>query len=132
MPPARWRLAGQDGAAQLVQLVLLAPLLGLLMLLVAHAGLYATTRQAVVTATAEALKQATVHGADPTVDGPARAAAILETHSAATAVTTAVTVDDLAGTVTVTVTADAPAVAPGLPRTITHTQTGTHERWLHP
>lgn len=110
--------------------MLLAPLLALLMVLLLHLGLYLMTRQAVVTATAEGLKQATVYGAVPSSDGPARARQVLEDHSAATGVTVTATVDDTAGTVTMTVTARAPAVAPALPRTVSVTQTATHERWL--
>ena len=114
----------------MVQLVLLAPLLALLLALVLHLGLFLTTRQAVITATAEGLKEATLYGASPTVDGETRARQILDAHSAATGVTVETSVDDLAGTVTLIVQADAPSVAPGLPRTIRHTATGTHEQWL--
>lgn len=126
----RCRLAAEDGAAQVVQLVLLMPLLALLLALVLHLGLFLTTRQVVVTATAEGLKEATLYGASPTVDGEARARQVLADHSTATGVTIETQVDDLAGTITLTVHADAPSVAPGLPRTIRHTATGTHERWL--
>lgn len=124
------RLVAEDGAAQVVQLVLLMPLLALLLALVLHLGLFLTTRQAVITATAEGLKDATLYGASPTVDGEARARQVLADHSTATGVTIETSVDDLAGTITLTVHADAPSVAPGLPRTIRHTATGTHERWL--
>ena len=126
----RRRLGDEDGAAQVVQLVLLTPLLALLMVLLLHLGLYLMTRQAVITATAEGLKDATVYGAMPSADGEARARQILDEHSAATGVSVATTVDDLAGTVTMTITAQAPAVAPALPRDVTVTQTATHERWL--
>ena len=126
----RCRLAAEDGASQVVQLVLLMPLLALLLALVLHLGLFLTTRQAVITATAEGLKEATLYGASPTVDGEARARQVLADHSTATAVTIDTRVDDLAGTITLTVHADAPSVAPGLPRTIRHTATATHERWL--
>lgn len=130
--PSTWRrrLAAEDGAAQLVQLVLLAPLLAVLMALLLHLGLYLMTRQAVLTATAEGLKEATVHGAAPTTDGPARALQVLEDHAPATDLTATASVDETAGTVTMTVTARAPAIAPGLPRTVSTTQTATHERWL--
>ncbi len=110
--------------------MLLAPLLALLMVLLLHLGMYLMTRQVVITATAEGLKEATVYGAIPTTDGPARARQVLEDHSAATGVTAAATVDDTAGTVTMTVTALAPAIAPALPRTVSVSQTATHERWL--
>lgn len=126
----RCRLTAEDGASQVVQLVLLMPLLALLLALVLHLGLFLTTRQAVITATAEGLKEATLYGASPTVDGETRARQVLADHSTATAVTIDTRVDDLAGTITLTVHADAPAVAPGLPRTIRHSATGTHERWL--
>ena len=126
----RCRLVAEDGAAQVVQLVLLMPLLALLLALVLHLGLFLTTRQAVITATAEGLKEATLYGGSPTVDGEARARQVLADHSTATGVTIETQVDDLAGTITLTVHADAPSVAPGLPRTIRHTATGTHERWL--
>ena len=127
-----WRrqLTDEDGAAQVVQLVLLTPLLALLMALLLHLGLYLMTRQAVIAATAEGLKDATVYGAMPAADGEARAREILGDYSAATGVSVATTVDDLAGTVTMTVTAQAPAVAPALPRAVTVSQTATHERWL--
>jgi hypothetical protein len=124
------RLADEEGAAQVVQLVLLMPLLALLLALVLHLGLFLTTRQAVITATAEGLKEATLYGASPTVDGERRARQVLADHSTATGVTIQTSVDDLAGTVTLTIHADAPSIAPGLPRTIRHTATGTHERWL--
>ena len=126
----RGRLAAEDGASQVVQLVLLMPLLALLLALVLHLGLFLTTRQAVITATAEGLKEATLYGAAPTLDGEARVRQVLDDHSTATGVTVQTQVDDLAGTITLTVHADAPSVAPGLPRTIRHTATGTHERWL--
>jgi len=116
--------------SQVVQLVLLMPLLALLLALVLHLGLFLTTRQAVITATAEGLKEATLYGASPTVDGEARARQVLADHSTATGVTVHTQVDDLAGTVTLTIHVDAPSIAPGLPRTIRHTATGTHERWL--
>lgn len=120
----------EEGAAGVVQLVLIAPLLALLMVLLLHLGLFLMTRQAVITAVAEGLKDATVYGADPASAGPARAREILDDYSAATGVQVATSVDDLAGTVTMTVSAQAPGVAPALPRTIEITQTATHERWL--
>lgn len=126
----RRRLAEEQGAAQVVQLVLLMPLLALLLALVLHLGLFLTTRQAVITATAEGLKEATLYGATPTVDGAARARQVLADHSSASGVRVETSVDDLAGTITLIVQADAPSVAPGLPRTIRHSATGTHERWL--
>jgi len=128
--PLRRRLAAEDGTAQVVQLVLLAPLLGFLLALLLHAGLFLTTRAVVITAVAEGLKDATLYGAVPAVDGETRAREVLAEHSAATAIQIETTVDDLVGTITLTVTVDAPAVAPGLPRTVRHSATGTHERWL--
>ena len=133
-PPAagglRARIADEGGAAQVVQLVLLAPLLALLMVLLLHLGLYLTTRQAVITAVSEGLKDATLYGAEPSTAGEDRARQILADHSSATGIAVETVVDDLAGTVTLRVQVDAPAVAPALPRTITHTATATHERWL--
>ena len=126
----RRRLADEDGASQVIQLVLLTPLLALLLALVLHLGLFLTTRQAVITAVSEGLKEATLYGATPTVDGEVRARQVLADHSTATEVMIETAVDDLAGTVTLTVHANAPSVAPALPRTVTHSATATHERWL--
>lgn len=125
----RQRGYDEDGSS-IVQLVLLMPLLALLLASLLHAGLFLMTRQAVVTATSEGLSAATLHGATPTVDGRRRASEVLDNHSPATDARIEVTANPTAGTVTMTVTANAPSVAPGLPRTITITQSGTVERFL--
>lgn len=127
---ARRASSDEDGSAQVVQLVLLAPLLGLLLALLLHLGLFLTTRQAVISATTEGLKAATLYGAEATIDGETRARQVLGDYSAAVGIEVDTTVDDLAGTVTMTVQADAPSVVPLLPYTVRYHATAPHERWL--
>ncbi len=107
--------------------VLLMPLLALALGAVLHLGLYLLARQATITAVQQGLTAATAADSSA-ADGERIARQLLDGHSAAEtlSLTAAATPD----TVTMTATVRAPGLVPGLPRTITVTQTAVREEFL--
>ena len=126
--------AGQLGPARqhglfLVGFALIMPLLALALGAVLHLGLYLLARQATITAVQQGLTAAAA--ADTTTaEGEMIARQLIDDHSAAEILT--VTTTATAGTVTMTASVRAPALVPGLPRTITVTQTAVREEFLAP
>lgn len=115
-----------DGDTSVVG-VLLMPLLALALGAVLHLGLYLLARQATITAVQQGLTAATAADSSA-ADGERIARQLLDDHSAAEtlSLTAAATPD----TVTMTATVRAPGLVPGLPRTITVTQTAVREEFL--
>jgi Flp pilus assembly protein TadG len=121
---AGWRR--EDGDTTVVG-VLIMPLLALALGAVLHLGLYLLARQAAITAVQQGLTAATA--TDTTVaEAESIARRLLDDHSAAETVEVATTT--AAGTVTMTAVIQAPGLVPGLPRTITVTQTAVREEFL--
>lgn len=122
----RWRR--DDGDTTVIG-VLLMPLLALTLGAILHLGLYLLARQVTITAVQQGLTAASA--TDVTVaDGEAIARRLLDDHSAAQ--TLAIASTATAGSVTMTATVRAPGLVPGLPRTITVTQTAIREEFLTP
>ncbi|MFP5252330.1 MAG: hypothetical protein ACLGH4_00855 [Actinomycetes bacterium] len=122
----RWR--GEEGEATVVG-VLIMPVLALALGGVLHLGLYLLARQATVTAVQQGLTVATAVDTTAT-QGETVARQLIERHSAAEIV--AVTASGTASTVSLTATVRAPGLVPGLPRTVTVTQTAVREEYLSP
>ena len=122
----RWR--GEEGEATVVG-VLIMPVLALALGALLHLGLYLLARQATVTAVQQGLTVATA--ADTTAtQGETVARQLIDRHSAAVIV--AITGRGTASTVSLTATVRAPGLVPGLPRTLTVTQTAVREEYLTP
>lgn len=121
---ARWR--PDDGDTTVVG-VLIMPLLALALGAVLHLGLYLLARQATITAVQQGLTAATAADTS-TAQGETIARQLIDDHSAAETLHLATTTG--AGRVTMTATVRAPALVPGLPRTITVTQTAVPEQFL--
>lgn len=119
-----WR---QDDGNTTVVGVLLMPLLALTLGAVLHLGLYLLARQATITAVQQGLTAATAADGS-TADGERIARQLLDDHSAAE--TLALTAEMSQGNVAMTATVRAPGLVPGLPRTITVTQTAVREEFL--
>ena len=121
---ARWQR--EDGDATVVG-VLLMPVLALALGAVLHLGLYLLARQATITAVQHGLTAATAHDGSPT-EGEAIARRLINDHSAAQTLSLATTAS--LETLTMSTTVRAPGLVPGLPRTITVTQTAVREEFL--
>lgn len=121
---ARWRREGGDAT---VVGVLVMPLLALALGAVLHLGLYLLARQATVTAVQQGLTAATATDTS-TAEGETIARQLIDAHSAAETVSLVTATS--AGTLTMTATVRAPGLVPGLPRTITVTQTAVREAFL--
>lgn len=115
-----------DGDSTVVG-VLLMPLLALALGAVLHLGLYLLARQATITAVQQGLTAATAADSSA-ADGERIARQLLDDHSAAE--TLSLTAVTSAGNVTMTATVRAPGLVPGLPRTITVSQTAVREEFL--
>ncbi len=124
---ARWRR--EDGDATVVG-VLLMPLLALALGGVLHLGLYLLARQATITAVQQGLTAATAADSS-TAEGETIAQRLIDDHSAAEMLRL-VTTSAPPGRVTMTATVRGPGLVPGLPRTITVTQTAVREEFLTP
>ena len=122
----RWR--GEAGEATVVG-VLIMPVLALALGVVLHLGLYLLARQATITAVQQGLTVATAADTTPT-QGEAIARQLIERHSAAEVV--AITASGTASTISLTATVRAPGLVPGLPRTVTVTQTAVREEFITP
>jgi Flp pilus assembly protein TadG len=122
----RWQR--EDGEAT-VEGVLIMPALALALGLVLHLGLYLLARQATVTAVQQGLIVATAADTTP-AQGETVARQLIERHSAAEVVT--VTASGTASTVSLSATVRAPGLVPGLPRTVTVTQTAVREEFITP
>ena len=122
----RWR--DEDGETTVVG-VLIMPVLALALGALLHLGLYLLARQATVTAVQQGLTAATATDTTP-AQGETVARQLIERHSAAEVV--AITVAGTASTVSLTATVRAPGLVPGLPRTLTVTQTAVREEYLTP
>jgi Flp pilus assembly protein TadG len=107
--------------------VLIMPLLALTLGAVLHLGLYLLARQATITAVQQGLTAATATDTSA-AEGERIARQLLDDHSAAE--TLSLTAMTTAGDVTMTATVRAPGLVPGLPRTITVTQTAVREEFL--
>lgn len=119
----------EQGAATVVHLTMLMPLLAVALAAVAHLGLHLLARQAAITAVQEGLTVAT--GIDgTTTEGQTVATQIIRDHSAAQILDLSTTAT--ATTVTMTATLRTPGIAPGLPRLLTVSQTATREQWIAP
>ncbi len=121
---ARWRR--EDGDATVVG-VLVMPLLAVALGAVLHLGLYLLARQATITAVQQGLTAATATDTS-TAEGETIARRLIEDHSAAE--TLSLVTATSPGSVTMTTTVRAPGLVPGLPRTITVTQTAVREEFL--
>lgn len=122
------RRGNQAGEATVVG-VLIMPVLALALGAVLHLGLYLLARQATVTAVQQGLTVATA--ADASVDkGQAVTRQLIDRHSAAEIIDLATSAT--ATTTTMTATVRTPGLVPGLPRTVTVTQTATLEQFLSP
>ena len=121
---ARW--TREDGDATVVG-VLLMPVLALALGAVLHLGLFLLARQATITAVQQGLTAATARDMS-TTDGETVARRLIDQHSAAETLTLATTTSS--GTLTMAATVRAPGLVPGLPRTITVTQTAVLEEFL--
>ena len=119
-----WRR--DDGDTTVVG-VLLMPLLALALGAVLHLGLYLLARQATITAVQQGLTAASATDTS-TAQGETIARQLIDNHSAAETLTLATTT--AAGRVSMTATVRAPALVPGLPRTVTVTQTAVPEEFL--
>ena len=122
----RWR--DEEGEATVVG-VLIMPMLALALGALLHLGLYLMARQATVTAVQQGLTVATAADTSPT-QGETVARQLIERHSAAEIV--AVTSGGTTSTVSLSATVRAPGLVPGLPRTLTVTQTAVREEYLSP
>ena len=104
------------------------PLLALGLGAVLHLGLYMLARQATITAVQQGLTAATA--ADTSVaEGDTITRRLIDEHSAAETLSL-VTTTASPGSVTMTATVRAPGLVPGLPRSITVTQTAVREEFL--
>jgi Flp pilus assembly protein TadG len=121
---ARWRR--EDGDATVVG-VLVMPLLALALGAVLHLGLYLLARQATITAVQQGLTAATATDTSP-AEGEMIARRIIDDHSAAE--TLSIATATAPGSVTMTATVQGPGLVPGLPRTITVSQTAVREEFL--
>ena len=122
---AWWRR--EDGDATVVG-VLLMPLLAMALGAVLHLGLYLLARQATITAVQQGLTAATA--ADSSIaEAETITRRLIDEHSAAETLSL-VTTTASPGGVTLTATVRAPGLVPGLPRTITVTQTAVREEFL--
>jgi Flp pilus assembly protein TadG len=121
---AGWRR--DDGDATVVG-VLVMPLLALALGAVLHLGLYLLARQTTITAVQQGLTAATATDTSAE-EGETIARRLIDDHSAAE--TLELVTSTSPGTVTMTVTVRAPGLVPGLPRTITVTQTAVREAFL--
>lgn len=109
--------------------VLIMPVLALALGAVLHLGLYLMARQATQTGVQQGLTAATA--ADTTAEqGADIARQFIDRHSAAVILDLTTTAS--ATTTTMTATVRGPGLVPGLPRTITVTQTATVEQFLSP
>ena len=122
---AAWR--HDDGDTTVVG-VLIMPLLAFALGAVLHLALYLLARQATITAVQQGLTVATAADTSTPADGEAIARQLIEGHSAAEAL--GITTTTTASTVTMTATVRAPGLVPGLPRTITVTQSAVPEAFL--
>lgn len=122
----RWRR--EDGEAT-VEGVLIMPALALALGLVLHLGLYLLARQATITAVQQGLTAATAADTTP-ARGETIARQLIQSHSAAEVV--AIRASGTASTVSLTATVRAPGLVPGLPRTVTVTQTAVREEFITP
>lgn len=122
----RWR--GEEGEATVVG-VLIMPMLALALGALLHLGLYLLARQATVTAVQQGLTVATAADTSPT-QGETVTRQLIERHSAAEIL--AVTSGATTATVSLSATVRAPGLVPGLPRTLTVTQTAVREEYLSP
>jgi Flp pilus assembly protein TadG len=121
---ARWRR--EDGDVTVVG-VLVMPLLALALGAVLHLGLYLLARQAAITAVQQGLTAATATDTS-TAEGETIARRLIGDHSAAETLSVATTTSP--GSVTMTATVRGPGLVPGLPRTITVSQTAVREEFL--
>jgi Flp pilus assembly protein TadG len=121
---ARWR--DEDGDATVVG-VLLMPVLALALGAVLHLGLYLLARQVTITAVQQGLTAATAKDTSPE-EGESIARRLIDDHSAAETLSLGTTL--LPESVTMTATVRAPGLVPGLPRTLTVTQTAVREEFL--
>lgn len=125
-------LAGRradEGAATVVHLIMLMPLLTAALAAVMHLGLHLLSRQAATTAVQEGLT--IVSGVDGTAaHGQAVATQIISDHSAAEILD--LSTSTTATTVTMTATLRSPGIVPGLPRLLTISQTAVREQWIAP
>ena len=122
----RWR---RENGEATVEGVLIMPALALALGLVLHLGLYLLARQATITAVQQGLTVATAADTTP-AQGETIARQLIQRHSAAEVVT--VTSSGTATTVSLTATVRAPGLVPGLPRTVTVTQTAVREEFITP
>ena len=109
--------------------VLIMPVLALALGAVLHLGLYLLARQTTITAVQEGLTVATAADTLTPAEGETIARQLIDAHSAAEplALTTTSTAT---GSVTMTATVRAPGLVPGLPRTVTVTQSAVQETFL--
>ena len=121
---ARWRR--EDGDATVVG-VLVMPLLALALGAVLHLGLYLLARQTTITAVQQGLTAASATDSSP-AEGETIARRLIQDHSAAETLTLGTALSP--ESVTMTATVRAPGLVPGLPRTITVTQTAVREEFL--
>lgn len=122
------RRGSQAGEATVVG-VLIMPVLALALGAVLHVGLYLVARQATVTAVQQGLTVAAA--ADTSVEeGEQAARELIGRHSAAEVVNVATIAAST--TMTMTATVRAPGLVPGLPRTLTISQTATLEQFQSP
>ena len=122
----RWR---RENGEATVEGVLIMPALALALGLVLHLGLYLLARQATITAVQQGLTAATAADTTP-AQGETIARQLIQRHSAAEVVS--VTTSGTASTVRLTATVRAPGLVPGLPRTVTVTQTAVREEFISP
>jgi Flp pilus assembly protein TadG len=120
----RWRR--EDGDATVVG-VLVMPLLALALGAVLHLGLYLLARQATITAVQQGLTAASATDTS-TAEGETIARRLIDDHSAAETLSLVTTTSP--ESVTMTATVRAPGLVPGLPRTMTVTQTAVREEFL--
>ncbi len=103
------------------------PLLAMALGAVLHLGLYLLARQATITAVQQGLTAATATDTS-TAEGETIARRLIDDHSAAETLSLGTATSP--GIVTMTATVRAPGLVPGLPRTITVTQTAVREAFL--
>ena len=121
---ARWRR--EDGDTTVVG-VFVMPLLALTLGAVLHLGLYLLARQAAITAVQQGLTAVSATDSS-TAEGETIALRLIDDHSAARTLSVGTTLSP--ESVTMTATVRAPGLVPGLPRSITVTQTAVREEFL--
>lgn len=125
------RLRSEHGTVSIVQAALITPLLALLLGMVLHLGLFMLSRQA---ATSAVQRGVTVAASRDGTDGQGRQATIdiISQHSPLVIQGVSVTSSGNPPQVTVTANVRAPGLVPGLPRTLTVSQSAVREEWIDP